>query len=120
MTVSYLLRNWVSQIKHVGRMRHRLVIEAVQSVPDEAGGWQVAYKTLGAVWAAIRPVGVDTSHAPRQSGETITHELTLRYRADMQVGMRLRQGEACYVIRLLVDPDHRKNWLLCLCSQERS
>ena len=114
MTVSYLLRNWVSQIKQVGRMRHRLVIEAVRSIPDEAGGWQVGYKTQAAVWAAIRPVGVEASQAPRQSGETITHELMLRYRADM------RQGEACYVIRQLVDPDHRKNWLLCLCSQERS
>ena len=114
------LQGLVSRLRRLGRLRHRLVIERVHATPDEAGGWQTDYQSVGAVWAEIRPVGAEPSLAPRQSGETLTHEIMLRYREDVHVGHRFRQGTACYVIRLLVDPDQRKTWLVCLCTQERA
>jgi SPP1 family predicted phage head-tail adaptor len=119
MMMPSLLQGLITRVETLGRLRHRLVLETVKNTPDEAGGWQTDYQSLAAVWAAIRPVGAQASLSPRQTGESLTHEITVRYRTDLRVGMRFRQNEACYVIRLFADPDHKKNWLICLCTQER-
>ena len=119
MTLPSVLQGFAQRLKNIGSMRHRLVLETTRQTPDEAGGWQTDYQSLAAVWAAIRPIGAQAAMAPRQTGESLTHEITVRYRPDLRVGMRFRQNGDCYRIRLLVDPDHRKNFIVCLCTQER-
>jgi len=50
---------------------------------------------------------------------TLTHRIWLRFRHDIQAGMRLRKGARIFAIRVWRDPDERGNYLVCLCEEVR-
>jgi SPP1 family predicted phage head-tail adaptor len=118
MNWTRLLERWSHTLAAIGQLRHRLTIETCQSVADGAGGVVRTYSVWASVWAGIKPVLVEAANPPGQSGETITHHIIIRYRDGVQTGMRFRQGGDCYIIRQIVDPDHSKCRLVCLCTQE--
>ncbi len=105
-------------MNEIGKMRHRLMIERRETVPDGAGGTVVTWMSGETVWAAIEPVaGVEVLRQDRLSG-TLTHRVTVRYRSDIAPEMRFRSGDRIFEISVVRDIDERHRWLDCICEEK--
>jgi SPP1 family predicted phage head-tail adaptor len=94
-------------------LTRRLTIEAPVADISDGGSVAVSWQSIGVVWAALRPVAsreITTSDA--QSLRT-THEIWLRYRADLTGAMRFRLGLRVFDVLAIRDPDERQRWLIC-------
>lgn len=103
----------------IGELRHRIRIESASRTPDGGGGASETWTLLTEAWAAIRePGGRETVTAEALQGEAIT-EIWLRYRSDVTAAQRVTFGARTFDIRAALDPDGRRRWLRCLCSERR-
>lgn len=119
MNWTRLLERFADKLATIGQLRHRLVLETPQTTPDGAGGTTAVFTPVVPLWAGIHPVLVGAAQPPRQTGETLTHHIVIRYRSDVTVGMRFSKGQEHYLIRQVVDPNALKTRLVCMCTQER-
>lgn len=103
----------------VGRLRHRVELQSQLRADDGAGGAAMAWQTLATVWAAVVPHrGDETLDADAPAGR-ITHDVWIRYRADMQPSMRFALGVRRFDVRAVVDVGERRRYLKCLCEERR-
>jgi len=101
----------------VGRLRHRLILEAVSRSPDGGGGAAESWTTVAQLWGRIRPTGgAEVFDADGLSGR-ISHEITLRHRPGVTPAMRLSTGLRRFEIVAVMDVDERRRWLKCLCVE---
>jgi SPP1 family predicted phage head-tail adaptor len=106
-------------VSAVGRLRHRLTLEAPVEMADGAGGVARTWSALGQVWAAIEPVGANEAVVADKRIGALTHRVTLRHRSDLTLNHRFRLGMRVFFIRALRDPDEQGRFLECLVAEER-
>jgi SPP1 family predicted phage head-tail adaptor len=101
----------------VGALRRRLVLEAPVLTPDGLGGQTQLFQTVAAVWAQVEWLGGGERWRlgrPEQAG---SHRITLRWRAGIDAGQRLRDGAHLFDIRAIADPDGSRRRLVCLVEE---
>ena len=99
------------------RLRHRLTLEAASRAPDGGGGATETWNAIAQAWGHIRPVGgVETVDADGLVSR-VSHEITLRYRADIAPAMRLVSGSRRFEIIAVMDIEEVHRWLKCLCVE---
>ncbi len=56
----------------------------------------------------------------RRGAETVTasHHVRLRFRADVEIGMRLRLDKRVLIIHQMETVGRRNGWLSCLCEEQ--
>jgi SPP1 family predicted phage head-tail adaptor len=100
-----------------GRLTARLVLERPEPVDDGQGGAVTGFVERARVWALIEP----RSFAEEEKGPglvaTVTHDVTLRARADLAAGQRFRKGARVFEILALRDPDETGRFQLALCRE---
>lgn len=101
----------------IGRLRHRLRLEAASRTPDGGGGAVETWTTVAQVWGHIRPTGGTEIADADGLGGRISHEITLRYRAGVTPTMRLATDSRRFEIIAVIDIDERRRWLKCLCVE---
>jgi len=98
-------------------LRHRLVLEELDRVSDEGGGFTETWAAAATVWCDLRPLaGSETVEADRLAG-TVTHEIALRYRDGVAPAMRFRNAARVFHILSVINVDERNRWLKCLCEE---
>jgi SPP1 family predicted phage head-tail adaptor len=102
----------------IGALRTRLTLQQASRTGDGGGGADISWQTLDEVWAAVRVTGGGEGLAADGVSGRLTHEIVLRYRADVTPAMRFRDGARVYDIRAAFDPEGCRHWLKCL-TQER-
>lgn len=101
----------------MGALRHRLRLETPFHAEDGGGGATVSWQPIATLWAEV------TAGAGREiflaDGLTAvsTHQVRIRYRADVTAEMRFVMGERVLDIRAVRDLDGRRLWLSCLCEE---
>lgn len=101
----------------IGALRHRMDLERPVSAADGAGGTAQSWEPAGSVWGSIRPrLGREVLAAGKYAGR-VTHDITLRYRADLLPNMRLRLGGRIFEIHAVLEHDEEKRWLICHCEE---
>ena len=101
----------------IGRLRHRLTLEAASRTPDGGGGASESWATVAEVWSEITPIGgMEVIDADALTGR-ISHEIVFRYRSGVAPVMRLRSGTRLFEIAAVIDVDERRRWLRCLCVE---
>jgi SPP1 family predicted phage head-tail adaptor len=101
----------------LARLRRRLVIEAPVETPDGAGGVERSFAPFGALWGQVewqRGEERWLASRPEQAGSI---RITCRARSGLHAGMRFRDGERCYDIKALGDPEGDGRRLVCLCEE---
>jgi SPP1 family predicted phage head-tail adaptor len=101
----------------VGALRRRLVLEAPVATPDGLGGRTQIFQTVAALWAQVEWLGGGERWRlgrPEQAG---SHRITLRWRAGVDAGQRLRDGARLFDIRAVADPDGGRRRLVCLAEE---
>jgi SPP1 family predicted phage head-tail adaptor len=101
-----------------GQMTARLDLEAPEETSDGQGGATVAFTSVASLWGRIEPVSEIREEQAGADIFMLTHRICLRFRSDIQSGMRLRKGERVFTIGAWRDPDERGNYLVCLCEEE--
>jgi SPP1 family predicted phage head-tail adaptor len=101
----------------IGKLRHRLVIEAETRIADGGGGSASAWEPVAEVWGAVEAAaGGERVSADRVSGE-ISCRITIRHRSDLGPAMRFRRGAEAFAILAVHDRDGRRRFLDCHCER---
>jgi SPP1 family predicted phage head-tail adaptor len=101
----------------VGALRRRLLLEAPVEAPDGAGGSLRTFETVAAVWAQVEWLSGDERWQGGRPEQRVSHRITLRWRAGVDAGRRLRDGEQSFDIRAVGDPDGGRRRLVCLVEE---
>ena len=101
----------------IGGLRYRVELQARQRTPDEGGGAVAVWATVASLFAQIKPVsGHEIVSADGRTGR-VSHEVVMRYSADVQPGMHIVQGARTLIVHAVLDMDGRRRWLKCLCEE---
>ncbi|WP_439492901.1 phage head closure protein [Bosea sp. (in: a-proteobacteria)] len=101
----------------VGALRRRLLLEAAVTTPDGLGGTTQVYETVAAVWAQLEWIAGGERWRLGRPEQVATHRVTLRWRAGVDAGQRLRDGDRLFDIRAVADPDGGRRRLVCLVQE---
>ena len=101
----------------IGKLRHRLTLEAPVREPDGGGGAALIWDAVADLWGAIETdSGGEHAAADRLSGHTLP-VITIRWREEVAPSMRFRLGTRLLQIRAVLDPDGQRRFLRCLCEE---
>lgn len=101
----------------VGALRRRLLLQAAMATPDGLGGTTQVYETVAAVWAQLEWIAGGERWRRGRPEQVATHRVTLRWRAGVDAGQRLRDGDRLFDIRAVADPDGGRRRLVCLVQE---
>ncbi len=101
----------------VGALRRRLLLEAAVATPDGLGGTTQAFETVAAVWAQLEWLAGGEHWRRGRPEQVATHRVTLRWRAGVDAGQRLRDGDRLFDIHAVADPDGGRRRLVCLVRE---
>jgi SPP1 family predicted phage head-tail adaptor len=104
----------------VGSLRRRLLLEAVVATPDGVGGKTQSFETVAALWAQVEWLSGGEHWRRGRPEQVATHRVTMRWRAGVDAGQRLRDGERRFDIRAVADPDGSRRRLVCLVLEVTS
>ena len=101
----------------IGELTRRVTLEALNRTPDGAGGAVESWTTVATLFAAVRALsGGEGLAFDRMTGRA-THEIIIRYRADVKPAMRFRLGTRTFEILALLDEEGRRRHLRCLVEE---
>jgi SPP1 family predicted phage head-tail adaptor len=101
----------------IGRLRHRLTLEASARAGDGGGGAVSTWETVAELWGAVEAVaGKEAVMADRVSGEA-SYRIVIRHRDDLRPAMRFRRGAEAFGILAVLDADGRRRFLVCDCER---
>jgi SPP1 family predicted phage head-tail adaptor len=103
----------------LNELNRRLTVEVPARTSDDGGSAIISWQPAGDVWGDIRAVAARETVGADGRTQRVSHEIRLRYRADLTGGMRLRLGARIFDIRALRDPDERRRWLICQTEERR-
>lgn len=100
-----------------GMLRTRLEVEAASDVPDGQGGTSRQWQPVAALWARVEPVSAYREEIAAGLRQRLTHRVTVRFRHDLEAGMRFIRLGRRFAIRAVQDPDERQRYLICHCEE---
>jgi len=101
----------------IGKLRERVTIEQPTRASDGQGGYTETWSTLATVWAAIKPVTARETYFGHKLEHRVTHKITIRYRSDIAIQMRIAQGTRYFQIHGYKNVDERNRFLELLCEE---
>ncbi|MEO3387846.1 phage head closure protein [Mesorhizobium sp. CAU 1741] len=96
-----------------GAFRHEVALEAVELAPDGAGGHFETWSEIATLFARIEPISATNRFGADQRLEGVTHRVTMRWRADVASGMRLRRLTRSLAVVNVHDPDESGRYIVC-------
>lgn len=103
-----------------GLLRTPLILEAVSSIPDGAGGFVEDWQEIAALMGHVEPLRSSSRWSGEQRVESSTHRVTMRFRTGVEAEMRLRRNGRIFLIETVHDPDETARYLICLCRETRA
>ena len=95
-----------------GDLTHRYILEERAERPDGFGGHFTEWAGQGAIWGAPRVLRASEETRAAQVEEELALAVTVRFRARIAAGWRLRRGSRTFDIVTVRDPDQRRRWLV--------
>ncbi|WP_336799458.1 phage head closure protein [Kaistia sp. MMO-174] len=102
-----------------GRLSHRVTLERPVRSGDGAGGATVDWQEVATLWARIEPVEAGERNAADRLATRVTHRITLRFRGDVEGGMRVMHRGRTLMIASWRDPDETRRLLVLEAVEER-
>lgn len=102
----------------VGDMRRLMTLERNMRTGDGGGGATESWISVAQIWAAIEALSGDEGHAEHRVSGRVSHEITLRYRSDVEPEMRLTLDGRVFHLLAVFDKDGRRRWLTCLAEEQ--
>lgn len=103
-----------------GQLASRIVLEKPVRTADGAGGATVDWDEVATLWARIEPVSAAERFAADRLATRVTHRITLRFRADIEGGMRIRHRGRGLAVVAWRDPDENRRFLVLDAEEVRA
>lgn len=102
-----------------GKLRHRLELQAKQSVQNPTTGSMVdEWVPVTTVWAAIEPLSAREFIAAGATQASVTTRITIRYREGITAQMRaISRGKIYNIEGVLPDDKSGREYLTLPCSE---
>lgn len=102
-----------------GMLRHLVVIqeEPSESTPDGAGGRTPDWTDVFTDYGNVAPLSGRESVIAAQLTEVTSHRVLLRWRPDVNAGMRVKFGVRLLNIRSAINVEERDRWLVLFCDE---
>jgi len=100
-----------------GQLNRRLVLEALIETADGAGGVTRSYETVATVWASVVPRAASDNVAADALGANISHRIAVRWRDDITLRHRFRDGPRLFDLVAIRERDRR---FLDIDAEERT
>ena len=104
-----------------GPLRHRCKIYQQRQTKDSLGGMIDEYVSSGSLWAEIKSISGRTFLSASQKQAEVTVEIIIRYRSDIDEGVRLQEdieGAKLYEVVAPL-PDNKRTMLKLMCKTVR-
>lgn len=105
------------RIAATGTFRRRLALEAPVLSPDDAGGSTISFATVASLWAQVRWISGDERWRADRTEQAGRFEITIRWRAGIDAGMRFSAAGRIFGIVSAGDPVGNRARLVCLCEE---
>lgn len=102
-----------------GHLAHRVELQQKAKTSDGIGGDQVTWSTLAFLWARVTPTSQSGGETADHLKGRITHELLIRHRDGVMVGMRFLYRARPLRILSCTDFTGQGRFLVCLCEEEK-
>lgn len=102
MSIRHPLPSWADARDLASRLRQRITLQQAQETADGAGGSSRSWSDVATVWAELVPYRVsrgDERVLAEQLQAEVTHRVSLRYRSDVTVDMRISYAGRLFNIR---------------------
>src|SRR5216684_4568255 len=107
-----------------GSLNRRLHLQKAVMVADAEGTTTETWTDLDTVWAHVDPVSARELFQAGQPEERISHQITIRWRADVTAKMRFlffataaTATPRIFLIHTMLDPDEGHRELDCMCEE---
>jgi len=101
----------------IGELKHRVTIQRAALAQDSSGSTAETWSTLATVYAAIKPLKGREYFAAQQVQAETTHEITIRYRADVTALTRVVFGNRTFEIQSVINSMEANRWLILMCAE---
>lgn len=101
----------------IGRMRHLVKLQQGTSTTDAGGGRSEAFTTVAEIYVDIRPVSGKEAYEQGKLKETLTTEITARYRAALDTSYRILFGTRTFNIKHVHNVDQRNKFVVLTCEE---
>jgi SPP1 family predicted phage head-tail adaptor len=96
-------------------LRDRVVIQRKVMAPGSTGAPVESWQRLCEPWASVKGVSGRTFLAASAEQAEVTFEVKVRFRADIEAGMRVtHNGQTLEIVAPL--PDEHRQWLRLMCK----
>lgn len=102
---------------HASRLRHKLTLQIETRSADDVGGYIRSWSDVVELWAEINPVSGGEKLFGGQLQPEITHKILLRYRDDINSGMRLKFENRVFNIRYVINVAEKNEVLEILATE---
>lgn len=102
-----------------GNLRHRITIQKPGMTRNAYNQPVDTWDTVATVWAAVEPLRGREFYAAQQINAEATVRVRIRYRADVERGMRILVGNKILEILYVIQPELRKRELEILCRERQ-
>lgn len=101
-----------------GKLRHRIEIQ--KSIDTRSSSGAISGQTWEPfcyVWASIEPLSGREYFAAAQAQSSVTHKITIRYRAGIRVHYRAMWNNRIFDIQSILNREERNIELILFCSE---
>ena len=100
-----------------GQLRHRIRLQQQRLEDDLAGADVVSFDDVATLWANVTTTGGREFWEAKRITPELSHQVEVRYRADVAAGKRFAYGRSVLRIQSAIDPEQRGVRLLCMCQE---
>ena len=101
----------------IGKLRHRVRIQAYTAGRDSFGAEEPAWTDVATVWASITPVSGKEYFASAQTNAEVSTKVTMRYRSGITPKMRVVFGARIFEIISALNFEERGVELNLMCKE---
>lgn len=101
----------------IGKMRHRVEIQAPVNTTDTGGGSTRTFSTVSTRFANVQPVKGVESYRQGQVQETLSYKVVMRHTDEIGTNYRLKFGSKILNIRHLRNEHQRDKFTILECEE---
>ena len=101
----------------IGRMRYSMELQSPTATRDAGGGVTESYTTLNKIFADIKPITTAERYRQGKVQDTVTHEITIRHRSDIDTNYRLVYKQRNFNIKGIRNIDERDRFMVLVCTE---
>lgn len=103
----------------INKLRHKVIIERNTGTANDGGGNRIpVWEEIATTWANVKPLRADEVTRAAQTGQEVTHNVTMRYRADIKKQLhRINFNGRILTIENIINKDERNEELILTCLE---